>query len=443
MSEGLVVARVERGGIADQLEIRPGDEILSVDGAEVKDIIDFQYLTAEDVYTILVKARDGAVIECEIEQEPGEILGLEFRGVGPEGLKFCRNHCVFCFVAQMPPGLRPTLYARDDDYRLSLTQGSFITLSNLTEEEFERVLKFHLSPLYISVHAWDAEARRTMMRNPRTGDIGKQLTRLAEGGITLHTQIVLVPGYNDGKVLEETVHHLAALFPAVQSIGVVPVGLTRFRAGLPPLRPCSPEEAREVLRAGEGWQREFQAAYDRHLVYLADEFYVLGGWELPGAEVYDDFPQLENGVGMASKFRAEIESVWQDLPARVPPRRLHLITGVSALKFFEGWRDRLCERIQGLDLRIIGVVNNFFGPEVTVAGLLTAGDIAAQVGKLKGEDFLIPEVMLKTGEDLFLDERDPSWLEEQVEGKCIVVANDGRAFLKAILGAEWEGDNID
>lgn len=281
------------------------------------------------------------------------------------------------------------------------------------------------------------------MRNPRTGDISKQLTRLAEGGITLHTQIVLVPGYNDAQVLEETVRNLAALFPAVQSIGVVPVGLTRFRAGLPPLRPCTAEEALKVLRAGEAWQQEFQARYGRHLVYLADEFYVSAGREFPGAEIYDDFPQLENGVGMASKFQAEIESVWQDLPERVPPRRLHLITGVSALKFFRDWRDRLCKRVQGLDLHVIGVVNDFFGPEVTVAGLVTACDIAAQAGKLKGEDFLIPEVMLKAGEELFLDERDPVWLEEQIEGNCIVVKNDGRAFLRAILAAEWEGDDID
>lgn len=442
MAQGLVVARVHRGSIAEELEICPGDEVLAVDGQNVRDIIDFQYLTADDAYTVLVRDQEGEVWECEIEREPGEFLGLEFVGVGPEGLKACRNHCIFCFVAQMPPGLRLTLYAKDDDYRLSLTQGSFITLSNLTEMEFDRILQLHLSPLYISVHAWDPNVRKTMMKNPQTGEIGRQLIRLAGAGITIHTQIVLVPGYNDRDVLAETVRHLAGFFPAVQSIAIVPVGLTRFRAGLPPLRPVNRSEAEEVLSAGQRWQEEFHAAYGRHLVYLADEFYVLAGWKFPGVEVYDDFPQLENGVGMASKFRAEVMSAWDALPGEIPYRRTHLITGVSAKEFFEDWREKLTERVSGLDLHVISVVNQFFGPEVTAAGLLTAGDIAAQVDRLAGEDFLIPQVMLKADEAIFLDDRDTRWLEEQIDGHCLVVANDGRAFLETILGMVLEGDEI-
>ncbi|MGE4271694.1 MAG: DUF512 domain-containing protein [Desulfitobacterium sp.] len=442
LKEGLVVATVHKGSIAEEMEIECGDRILAIDGQEIKDIIDFQYLTAEDEFIMLVEKANGELWEIDIERSYGEVLGLEVEAISTQGLKLCKNNCVFCFVAQMPKGMRGSLYDKDDDYRLSLTQGSFITLSNLAEDEFERILKFHLSPLYISVHAWDAEARVRLMKNPKAGDLSKQLAQLAEAEIQIHSQIVLVPGYNDGEVLEHTVKELGGLYPAVQSIAVVPVGLTKYRENLPGLRPFTPQESQDILTKGEAWQREYRQATGRSLVYFSDEFYALAGWDFPSVDSYDDFSQLENGVGMASKFRHEFNQFLQRLPQIVPERRVHLITGVSATPFFAHLIDQLAT-IQGLAIELHTITNEFFGPTVTVAGLLTAQDIANQVGNIKGEIFLIPEVMLKADEDIFLDDLSVEWLSQALQGTPLVVKNQGKAFLEAVTGLSLEGEEIE
>lgn len=440
MTKGLVVAAVHEGSIAEELEIERGDRILSIDGQDIKDIIDFQYLTAEDEFTLLIEKAEGELWELEIERSYGEELGLEVQAVSTQGLKLCKNNCVFCFVAQMPKGMRGSLYDKDDDYRLSLTQGSFITLSNLDDEEFERILKFHLSPLYISVHAWDSEARVRLMKNPKAGDLSTQLKRLADAGILIHSQIVLVPGYNDGEVLEQTVHELGKLHPAVQSIAVVPVGLTKYRENLPDLRPFTAEEARDILIKGEKWQEEYRKDTGLSLVYFSDEFYALAGWDYPAVEVYDDFAQLENGVGMASKFRQEYKEAFQLLPTTIPERKVHLITGVSATSFFAQLIEELAP-IKGLSIELHTIKNEYFGPTVTVAGLLTAQDIAKQLGNINGEIFLIPRVMLKADEEVFLDDRSVEWLAEEVQGTPLVVENQGRAFLEAVTGLDLEGED--
>lgn len=442
MSKGLVVAAVEAGSIAEEMEIQVGDHILEVNNQELHDIIDFQFEVSEEEYTLLVEKSNGDQWELEIEKAPGEFLGLELETISAEGLKLCRNNCIFCFVAQMPRGMRRTLYDKDDDYRLSLTQGSFITLTNLSEEELTRIISLHLSPLYISVHAWDAEVRSRLMRNPQAGKLPQQIKRLAEAGIMIHAQIVLLPDHNDGEVLVETIERLGEL-TAVQSIAVVPVGLTRYREKLTSLRGFTPGEACWLIDKIEAQQRYFLAKRGLHLVYLADEFYVLAGREFPELSVYDDFPQLENGVGMARKFITEIESGWDSLPRKVSKRHVHLITGTSAQKMFEVWRERLEKRIRGLTLTIHVIRNEFFGLSVTCAGLLTAQDIAQQLGDLEGEDFLIPRVMLKADEDLFLDDRSVTWLEEKVNGRAYVVQNEGLALLEHVIGYPLEVDRLE
>lgn len=437
MSKGLVVAAVDTGSIAEEMEIQAGDRLLSVNNQELHDIIDFQYGIAEEEYTLLVEKPSGDQWELDIEESPGEFLGLELEAVSAEGLKVCRNNCTFCFVAQMPKGMRRTLYDKDDDYRLSLTQGSFITLSNLSEAEMERIIRLHLSPLYISVHAWEAEVRSRLMRNPQAGKLPEQIKRLAEAGIMIHAQIVLLPDHNDGDVLVETVERLGEL-PAVQSIAVVPVGLTRYREKLPLLRGFTSDEARWIVDKADEWQRNFFVQRGNHLVYLADEFYILAGREFPELSVYDDFPQLENGVGMARKFITEIAAGWNLLPEKIPERRVHLITGTSAQHLFKLWQERLEQRVNGLKIIIHVIRNEFFGLSVTCAGLLTAQDIAQQLGDLTGEEFLIPSVMLKADEDLFLDDRSVVWLEEKVNGKAYVVQNEGLAFLENLIGYPLE-----
>ena len=443
MSKGLVVAAVDVGSIAEEMEIQVGDRILAVNEEELNDIIDFQFGISDEEFTLLIEKINGELWELEIEKDPGEFLGLKLETISAEGLKLCRNNCAFCFVAQMPQGMRSTLYDKDDDYRLSITQGSFITLSNLSEEELMRIISLHLSPLYISVHAWNPEVRARLMGNPQAGKLPEQLQRLTEAGIIVHAQVVLIPEHNDGDVLTETIERLGELYPAVQSIAVVPVGLTRYREQLPTLRGFTVSEARQVLDQGERWQTKFFAQTGQHLVYFADEFYVLAGREFPEAGVYDEFPQLENGVGMARKFMTEVEAGWKQLPETISERHIHLITGTSAQGFFELLRDCLMKQVNGLKLSVHTIRNDFFGSSVTVAGLLTAQDIAVQIGDLKGEEFLIPSVMLKADEDLFLDDQSVQWLEGKVKGKASIVENDGLAFLEHVIGYSLGGKTIE
>ncbi|MBP1760026.1 MAG: Fe-S oxidoreductase [Firmicutes bacterium] len=399
MDKGLVVAAVHSGSIAEEMEIQVGDRVLAVNNEELNDLIDFQFGISEEDFTLLIEKSDGELWELEIEKGPGEFLGLEVETVSAKGLKKCNNNCTFCFVAQMPKGMRSTLYDKDDDYRLSLTQGSFITLSNLSEEDITRITSLHLTPMYVSVH--------------------------------------------DGDVLKETVERLGELYPSVQSIAVVPVGLTRFREKLTPLRGFTADEARKVLDQAETWQKDFFRLTGRHLVYFSDEFYVLAGREFPKFEVYDDFPQLENGVGMARKFISEIEAGWDLLPVKVSKRCLHIITGTAAQELFESWRKRLMDRMSGLTITVHVIHNNFFGLSVTAAGLLTAQDIAQQLGNLQGEEFLIPRTMLKADEDIFLDDLSVEWLEEKVNGKASIVENDGLAFLEHVIGYSLEVERFE
>jgi putative radical SAM enzyme (TIGR03279 family) len=443
LSKGLVVAAVDPGSIAEEMEIQVGDRVLTVNEVEINDIIDFQFGISEEDYTLLIEKPDGELWELDIEKDPGEFLGLEVETISAQGLKVCRNNCMFCFIAQMPEGLRASLYDKDDDYRLSLTQGSFITLSNLSEEEIERILRFHLSPLYISVHAWNPEVRARLMKNPQAGKLPEQLKLLAEAGIVVHAQVVLVPEHNDGDVLRETIERLAELHPSVQSIAVVPVGLTRYREQLTPLRGFTSDEAKGILDQAEKWQQRFFERTGRHLVYFADEFYVLAGREFPEVAIYDDFPQLENGVGMARKFITEIEVGWKQLPKALSERHVHIITGTSALHLFELWADRLMEQVSGLKLTVHAIQNDFFGASVTAAGLVTAQDIAHQLGDLLGAEFLIPRVMLKADEDIFLDDLSVKWLEDKLNGKAIIVENEGLSFLEQVIGYSLEVERFE
>lgn len=437
MSNGLIVSNVLSDSIAAEMEIEPGDIVLQVDHCIVEDILDLQYYTSEDEFTLTVRKKNNEIWELEIEKEQGEILGIEVCSVSVNGLKKCNNNCLFCFVKQMPSGMRESLYDRDDDYRLSVTQGSYITLSNLTQDELQRIIDFHISPLYISVHAWNSTARTKLMRNRRAGDLPEQIKMLANAGLTLHTQIVLVPDYNDGEVLKETVENLASYYPAVQSIGVVPVGLTKYRQGLPALRTVRTSEAQIILKSGVLWQKNCRKKTGRNLVYFSDELFVIAEQDFPDVVEYDDFPQIENGIGMAAKFMAEITHYSLYNPVKISNRNVHIITGVSAANLFRHWTRNFLA-VQGLNITVHEVINNFFGSTVTVAGLLTAQDIAEQVGDLQGDYFLIPKVMLKADEEIFLDGYDISWVEKKVNGQALIIENNGKAFLEGILGRKLE-----
>lgn len=441
-----VIEAVAPGSLGAEMGLEAGDRLLEIDGRPVRDVIDYRFLTAGEAVLLRVRKKDGREWIIEVEKDFDDDLGLVFSSDVFDGVKRCGHRCVFCFVDQLPRGLRPSLYLKDDDYRLSFLHGNFISLSNLTRDEIKRILEQRLSPLYISVHTTDPELRRRMMGGRRAGRIVERLRLLVEGGIRLHTQIVLCPGWNGGVELERTVSQLVSLAPAVQSIAVVPVGVTRFQRS-PALKPVTPGLAGEVVEWGEEKARELRREHGRGLLYLADEFYVLAGREVPEAEYYDDFPQLENGVGLLRNFLDGFGRLAARLPKRVSPRRQVLVvTGFSAKRALEGLVQRL-NRVDGLAVNLLPVENRFFGPEVTVAGLLTGRDVLAAIreyratahpaGAPEEERVLLPAVMLKKGRQVFLD--DLTVEDLQSAGIPIeVVAPEGDAFLAAAVGGKGE-----
>lgn len=439
---GLVVAQVRPGSIAAEMEIEPGDRITRINGQDVEDLVDFHFFSSDDYLEMEVIKASGDLWQLELEKELHEDFGLEFVSVSSRGIKRCRNKCLFCFVDQMPPGMRPTLYEKDDDYRLSLTQGSFMTLTNLSEEELNRIIRLHLSPLYVSVHATEPGVRQKLLGNQRAGLIMEQLHALARAGITLHTQIVLIPGINDGAVLAKSIADLKSLWPQVQSIAVVPVGLTAHRSGLAVL-PCFDREgARQVIALGSKRQEEFRQELGSTFLYFSDEFYVEADLTFPGVEAYDDFSQLENGVGLSRLFIDEVASLLPTLPRQAARRRVHVVTGVSAGKIMLNLIESVCHAVDGLEVQLHILENKFFGPSVTVAGLLTGSDLISGLSGLEGETVLIPRVMLKAGEQVFLDDQSLEQVSNRLRVRLTVVELSGHDFLRQLLGFEFAEDEV-
>jgi putative radical SAM enzyme (TIGR03279 family) len=424
----LEIVNVLPGSTAMRLGLESGDAVVSLNGEEICDVIDFRFFAADERLSLVVRKKDGSTKKLRVVKGPDENLGLEF---GTLPIKRCRNKCIFCFVDQMPPGCRRTLYIKDDDFRASFLYGNFVTLGALSESDWERIFRLRLSPLYVSVHATDPALRASLLRAKKPLDIMEGLKRLAAGGIRMHTQIVLCPGVNDGDHLERTITDLASLFPAVASIAVVPVGLTAFRKGLFPLRTFTKREARAVLELIESRGRSFKRLFGTRLVFASDEFYIKADVGIPAVSFYEEFPQIENGVGLAATFLGDVSRT--RLPADVSPVRATAVTGVSFSKILKGVLARV-RKIKGASVRQVIVKNRFFGPSVTVAGLLSGGDILrALKGKNLGDMVLIPSNMLKEDEDVFLDGMSIKDLEQRLNVKVLRI--DGfRQFMAALRG---------
>lgn len=425
--KGLRIEAVEPSSTAARAGLRAGDILTSINGDPVRDIIDFYFLLATGKPRLFIRrgAKDFAVL---IDDTAGEI-GLRFSR--PFGvIRRCINHCLFCFIDQQPPGMRSSLHFKDDDYRLSFWEGNFITLTNCTRPDMERIAAQRISPLYVSVHTTNPELRAKMMGNRRAAKIYEQLRFLARAGITLHTQVVLCPGLNDGDELSRTVNDLAELYPSIRSVAVVPVGLTRFREGLYPLRPVSPGEAAQIIGFVEQKQKEFQHRWGSRIVFAADEFYLLAGKSFPPAKQYEGFPQLENGVGLVRRF----VDAWRRAEKRLPPSaaqtRAIVVTGILAETVLRPAINRL-NLVQGLQIELLPVENRLFGPCVTVAGLLSGKDIQrALEGREKPDIAIIPAVALNE-QGLLLD--GVSVGEVAAAAGCPVVpANSPWDLLKAL-----------
>ena len=424
----LEILHIPPGGAAEGLGFQPGDIIDAINGEKVHDVIDYRFLVADEQITISFHSKDGKTRKLVVDKDPDDNLGLEFSAFR---ITRCRNRCIFCFVDQMPSGCRKSLYIKDDDFRASFLHGNYITLGALSEHDWERIFRERLSPLYISVHTTDHSLRTFMLGNKKAPDVLASMERLAAGGILMHTQIVLCPGINDGDHLQKTLNDLSGLFPAVASMAIVPVGLTAFRKMVFPLRTFTRSEARAVIervtRLGSRFKREF----GNRLVFASDEFYIKAGEPVPPLSFYEELPQIENGVGMASEFLRDVSRT--RIPKKVAPISMTVVTGVSFSGVLKQALDRL-RTVEGLRIRLVIARNGFFGPSVTVAGLLTGRDILqALKGKRLGDLVVIPAGALKEDDDLFLDNMRLEQVEQALSVK-VVKAGSFREILSALRG---------
>ena len=436
----VTIEYVQSGSIAEELGLCAGDRLLSINGETVRDLIDFQLFEAQENLLLDVEKADGELWELEFSKDPDEPLGLDVEH--PEPFQ-CGNNCLFCFVHQLPRGMRRTLYVKDEDYRFSFLYGAYITLSNIREDDLERIVRQRLSPLYISVHATRPEVRGRLLGRPVPPVLGL-MQRLVEAGIELHTQVVICPGINDGDVLAETVRDLYALHPGVRSLALVPVGLTGYRARLPELRPVTPDEAIALLDQLSRWQETFLARGGSRFVFAADELYLTAERPFPPLDAYEDLAQIENGVGLVPQFRDEAAAVLAEA-SPVPLERVTLVTGESFAGELGDFAGRLA-RASGVELVICPVVNRFFGGHVSVAGLVTGEDILGQLKELAlGAGVLLPDVMFREGEELLLDDVSRLDLERALGVPVLKVAStpwgiwDGLEQLAETRGTPGQG----
>lgn len=421
------ISNVRRHSLAEKAGIQPGEKLCSVNGCNVQDIIDLSFLTSDEVVELEIESAAGAKRLVQIEKYPDEDLGLEFESAVFDKVRTCYNNCIFCFVDQMIPGMRPGLYVRDDDYRLSFLYGNFITLTNMRDEDFDRIIRTHLSPLYISVHATDPDVRCKMMNNRFAGQLMEKINRLLEAGIQIHTQIVCCPGYNDGEVLKRTFADLYALHPGVLTMAVVPVGLTKHRKHLHPMRTFTPQEAAEIVDAVSGWQKQCREETGKSFVYLGDEFYLLAGKELPPSEYYDGFPQLENGIGLTRNFLNEWDMALKTLQYADGAEQAVIPVGESAFRVLQPMM-KAFNRQYGTKHSFVSVKNLFFGGHVNVTGLLTCGDILAAVKDC--ERLILPGVVLNN-DNLFLDDMSLDDFKRGFQGK-VEIAKDAGELLRLL-----------
>ena len=433
-----IIKDILEDSIAGEMGIEAGDALLAINGQNITDIFDYQYLIQDEYIEVLIRKSDGEEWLLEIDKDYEEDLGVEFENGLMDDSRSCRNKCIFCFIDQMPKGMRETLYFKDDDSRLSFLQGNYVTLTNMSDEDIERVIRYHLSPINISFQTTNPELRCKMLHNRFAGEALAQVKKLYDAGIAMNGQIVLCKGVNDGAELERSISDLTAYLPHLESVSVVPVGLSRFRDGLYPLEPFEKEDAVQVLNCIHKWQEELFPKYGLHFVHASDEWYILAEQELPEEERYDGYLQLENGVGMLRLLINEFEEAMEELPSESgfpgKSEELSLVTGKLAYPYIKRMADRMMQRFDGLSIHVYDIKNFFFGERITVSGLLTGQDIIGQLrGKKLGERILLPQNVLRSGEDYFLDDITVAEMEKALQVKVDIVKSSGREFVNVIL----------
>jgi putative radical SAM enzyme (TIGR03279 family) len=436
-----VVAAVVPDSIAAELGFTPGDRLVAVNGERPRDLIDYQFLCSDEVLRLEVLDEQGKTHWVEIEKEPDEDLGLEFTAALFDGLMQCNNHCPFCFIDQQPPGKRASLYDKDDDYRLSFLYGSYLTLTNLGPKEWERIARMRLSPLFVSVHATEPEVRIRLLKNPRAGLIKEQLQWFQDQRLQIHAQVVVCPGINDGEHLQQTLLDLSQWhgsdLPAVASVAVVPVGLTKFRPSQDELTPVSRGQARTVIAQVQALQAKFQTQLGSTFAWLADEWFLIAGQELPPTTHYEDYPQLGNGVGSIRHFLKTFQQAARRLPTHVtPPRRWTWVVGNAVAQAFQPILMRL-NRVEGLEVNLLAIASQYWGQTLSVTGLITGQDILQAVAASDpvqlGQGLLIPSLMLKAGDERFLDDMTLTELEQYLPVAAVVVRGGAQELIEICL----------
>lgn len=440
-SKGHLIKKILPGSIAEEFELAPGDRLISINGHEIEDIFDYQFY-AEDTYIeILIEKPDGEQWILEVDKEEDEDLGIEFDNGLMDEYRSCHNKCIFCFIDQMPKGMRDTLYFKDDDSRLSFLQGNYVTLTNMSDHDLDRIIQYHLSPINISFQTMNPELRCKMLNNRFAGEALKKVDRLNEAGIEMNGQIVLCKGVNDGKELAFSIREMMRYIPNLQSVSVVPVGLSKYRDGLFPLEPFTREDAREVLSTIHHYQNESYQKFGNHFIHASDEWYILAGEELPQEENYDGYLQLENGVGMMRLLLNEFEEAMKEMQEKISaddldfvPREISMATARLAYPFIRDMAARMMEMVPGLMIHVYEIRNDFFGEMITVSGLLTGQDLIAQLtGKELGETLYLPQNVLRSGEEVFLDDVTVTEMEKALQVKVDIIKSSGRDFVNAVL----------
>ena len=429
------ISGVEKGSVCEK-KIHGGDDLLAVNGNAICDVLDYRFYTTEEKLKLLIRTAGGKQKTVKIKKGETEDLGLIFDTYLMDKHHSCKNKCIFCFIDQMPKGMRESLYFKDDDSRLSFLFGNYVTLTNLTDEDVDRIIKMHISPVNVSVHTMNPELRVKMMKNPNAGTSLRFLDRFAQAGIKLSTQLVLCPGVNDGEELQYSLDELGKLYPAVQSIAAVPVGLTKYRDDLPPLQAYDEKSSAAVIDMIDNFNAHFTYFHGETIAYAADEFYLKANRPIPPEDYYGSYPQLENGVGMWRSFENEFRQALQSCEIRtIAPRRVSIATGTAAYPLLKSLADAACETIRGLSVDVFAIQNDFFGASVTVSGLLTGQDLVRQLsGKDLGDVLLISENMLRSGEDVFLDDMTVSELSERLQTPVRANRVDGFDLLEKMLG---------
>lgn len=447
-NKGHVIKAIDSGSIAEELELEPGDKLLTINGNEVEDIFDYEYYVDSESMVMLVEKADGELWELEIENDY-EDLGITFENGLMSDYKSCSNKCIFCFIDQMPPGMRETLYFKDDDSRLSFLQGNYITLTNMKDHDIQRIIDFKLAPINISVHTTNPELRCRMLHNRFAGTALKKIDTLYEAQIPMNGQIVLCKGFNDGEELERSIRDLSGYLPYMQSVSVVPVGLSKYRDGLEQLEPFGKEDAARTIDIIENWQKKLYKEHGLHFIHASDEFYILAERELPEEERYDGYPQLENGVGMLRLLDTEVTKALDMLSgdmkeeSEAGSEELSLATGLLAYPYLKQQIEKITARYPQKKIHLHTIRNEFFGELITVAGLITGQDIMKQLsGKKLGGRLLLPACMFRSGEEVFLDDVTRTEVQNALQVPVNIVKSSGQDLVNAILYGNTEEDVV-